>query len=201
MYQTKGEMSTCWSGRFRPRAATPKIQVNFPTGNPIGVCGSFIGAFLWVLKRERIQQGRRFMDSQEICGRTDRHVLADICGMRQRGHRGRVSAGRHRPARRVAGLRAERRDHGLCDRAYLRLPSQSSRDGRPGRRRPFPGRTDRCPMSIAQVVGAIVAAALLYVIASGAPGSTSARALRRTAMARIRPASTAWSSASSPRWS
>ena len=56
------------------------------------------------------------------------------------------------------------------------------------------------PYVIAQVVGAVVAAALLYVIASGAPVSTSPRALRPTAMARIRPASTAWWPASSPKW-
>ena len=43
------------------------------------------------------------------------------------------------------------------------------------------------PYIVAQVVGAIVAAALLYVIASGAPASTSPRASRRTAMASIRP--------------
>jgi aquaporin Z len=56
------------------------------------------------------------------------------------------------------------------------------------------------PYIFAQVIGAVAAAALLYVIASGAAGSMSPRALRPTAMTRIRPASTAWWSASSPKW-
>ena len=57
------------------------------------------------------------------------------------------------------------------------------------------------PYVIAQVIGAIVAAALLYVIASGAPGfDRQPRALPPTAMARIRPVNTAWWPASSPRW-
>ena len=56
------------------------------------------------------------------------------------------------------------------------------------------------PYIIAQVIGAVAAAALLYVIASGRPVSTSARVLRRMAMTRIRRASTAWLPASSPRW-
>ena len=47
------------------------------------------------------------------------------------------------------------------------------------------------PYVAAQVAGAIVAAAVLYVIASGAPASVSPAALRRTATPSIRPASTA----------
>ena len=57
------------------------------------------------------------------------------------------------------------------------------------------------PYVIAQVAGAIVAAALLYVIASGVRDLTSARALPPTATLRIRQVSTICSSASSPKWS
>jgi aquaporin Z len=49
------------------------------------------------------------------------------------------------------------------------------------------------PYVIAQVAGAIAAAALR--------GSNSAKVLRPTAMGRIRQANTAWWSASSPKWS
>ena len=72
--------------------------------------------------------------------------------------------------RRIADIRLERRHHGLCDRPHLRLSSQSRRHRRSGRRRAFSGTGQILPYVIAQVVGAIVAAALLYVIASGAPG-------------------------------
>ena len=41
------------------------------------------------------------------------------------------------------GIRAERRDDGLRDRSYVRLPSQSRGDRRPCRGRPLSGRTDR----------------------------------------------------------
>ena len=56
-------------------------------------------------------------------------------------------AGRHRVARRLARLRADRADHGLCDRPYLRLPSQPGRHGRARGRRPFSGRATSCPTS------------------------------------------------------
>ena len=46
------------------------------------------------------------------------------------------------------------------------------------------------PYVIAQVIGAVVAAALLYVIASGAPGFDLAKGFPPTAMMRIRPGST-----------
>jgi aquaporin Z len=53
------------------------------------------------------------------------------------------------------------------------------------------------PYVVAQVIGAVVASALLYVIASVPPASTLPRVLRRTDMASILPANTAWSRASS----
>ena len=56
------------------------------------------------------------------------------------------------------------------------------------------------PYIVAQVVGAIVAAAVLYIIASGAPGFDSARASPPTATAPTRPGSTASSPASSRSW-
>ena len=57
------------------------------------------------------------------------------------------------------------------------------------------------PYVIAQVCGAIVAAAAaLRDRQRRCPASTSPRALPRTATTRIRPANTAWSPASSPRW-
>jgi hypothetical protein len=41
------------------------------------------------------------------------------------------------------GVRAERRDDGLCHRSRVRLPSQPRRYGGPRRGRPFSGGTDR----------------------------------------------------------
>ena len=62
---------------------------------------------------------------EEICGRADRHLLAHICRLRERRDRGGISAGRYRSRRRLAGLRAQRCDHGLCDRPCFGLSSQS----------------------------------------------------------------------------
>ncbi len=57
------------------------------------------------------------------------------------------------------------------------------------------------PYVIAQVAGAIVGAWLPSTSSQAAlPDSTSPRASRPTATTRIRPASTAWACASSPRW-
>ena len=63
----------------------------------------------------------------------------------------------------------DRGDHGLCDRPHFRMPSQSGGDRGIDRGRPFSGRASD-PYIIAQLVGAIVAALLLYAIAKGAPG-------------------------------
>ena len=73
--------------------------------------------------------------SAQICRRGDRHVLAYIWRVRKRRYRRRVSAGRNRAARRVAGLRLDGGHHGLCDRAYFRVSSQPGRDGRTDGRR------------------------------------------------------------------
>ena len=105
-----------------------------------------------------------------------------------------VPAGRDRPARRVARLRADRGDNGLRHRPHLRLPPQPGGDRRPRGGRPVPGRTRSLPYIVAQVVGAIVAAAVLYLIASGAPGFDLAKASPPTATASIRPGNTACSS-------
>ena len=90
----------------------------------------------------KLSLGETRHERKEICCGSDRHVLADICGMRQRRYRRGVSASRHRSRRRVTGVRAERRDDGLCDRTCFRLSPQSCRDRRPGCRRPLPGGTD-----------------------------------------------------------
>ena len=84
------------------------------------------------------EEGHEF---KEIRRRGDRDVLADFRRLRQCGDRCGVPAGRHRAGRRVPGVRAERRDDGLCHRPYIRLSSQSSRHRGPCRRRPFSGRS------------------------------------------------------------
>ena len=63
-----------------------------------------------------------------------------------------------------------RADHGLCHRPHLRLPSQPGRHRRALRRAGASRARISCPYIVAQVIGAIVAAAVLYAIASGAPG-------------------------------
>ncbi len=57
------------------------------------------------------------------------------------------------------------------------------------------------PYIVAQVLGAIVAAAVLCFIASGKAGLISAAASHRTATARTRRAATRWSPRWSARWS
>ena len=73
----------------------------------------------------------------------------------------------------VARLRPDRADDGLRHRPHLGLPPQPGGHGRPGGRRPVPGRATSLPYVVAQVVGAIAAGGVLYVIASGKPGFAS----------------------------
>ena len=72
-------------------------------------------------------------------------------------------------ARRRAGVRPDGADHGLRDRAHLRLPPESGGLHRPLGRRALPG-ARLLPYIVAQVLGAIVAGGVLYVIASGKAG-------------------------------
>ena len=143
MYQTKPECPPA-KRRFGPSSAM-KCGENARGAAPIWeIWRPGRGSLTGPLFAESLpNQGRQPHGYEEICCRGDRHVLADIRRLRQRRDRRRLSAGRHRPGRRVAGLRAERRHHGLCDRPYLRLPSQSGRHGRPCRRRTLSGRPDR----------------------------------------------------------
>ena len=87
-------------------------------------------------------QGETRYEREEICRRGDRHVLADIRWMRERGDRGRIPSIGNWICRRRSGLRTERRDDGLCDRPYFRMSSKSSGDGRTRRGRTLPGRRD-----------------------------------------------------------
>ena len=81
-----------------------------------------------------------------------------------------VSAGRYRAGGSVARIRVERRDDGLCDRPYLRLPSQSRGHGRVWRRvAVFRSRKSRLTSS-RRCSAPVAASALLYMIASGAAG-------------------------------
>ena len=61
--------------------------------------------------------------------------------------------------------------------------------------------SDAGPYILAQVIGAVAAAVLLYVIASGKPGFDLSGGLASNATARIHPGATLCSPASSPRWS
>ena len=68
------------------------------------------------------------------------YVLVDVRRIWKRRHRCRLSASRHRPSRRCAHFWPHRRDHGLCDRPYFRMPPQPGGDrgidgGRPLSRR------------------------------------------------------------------
>src|SRR5258708_16509123 len=90
--------------------------------------------------------------------------------MRQCRYRRGLSAGRHRPGRRVAGLRIECRHHGLRDRSCVRLPPQSGRYGGTGRWRSFSGRTDRAICDCADHRCRRCFRPALYVIATGAAG-------------------------------
>src|SRR5215217_3766033 len=54
------------------------------------------------------QRGASDGPSEEVCCRSDRHVLAHVRWLRLSGHRGWVSAGRDRALGRLAGLRPYR---------------------------------------------------------------------------------------------
>jgi hypothetical protein len=103
--------------------------------------------------------------------------------MRQCRHCRGFSAGRDRPARCIADIRIERRDHayaiGHISGCHLN-PAVTVGLTAGGR---FPG-GQVLPYVIAQVIGAVAAAALLDVIASGAPGFDLSKALLPTATAR-----------------
>ena len=77
---------------------------------------------------------------------------------------------RHRAARRVPGLRPDRRDHGLRHRPHLGLPPQPRSHGRADRQAVVSRLRTSCPTSWPRSSGAVIAGAVLYVIASGAPG-------------------------------
>ena len=80
---------------------------------------------------------------------------------------------RHRPARRVAGLRPDGADDGLRDRPHLGLPSQSGGVDRPVGRRALSGEPTCCPTSWRRC---------------SAASSAAARALRhRQRQGRLRP--------------
>ena len=122
---------------------------------------------------------------QEIRRRGDRHVLADVCGMRQCGDRGRLSQV-------GIGLLGVALAFGLSVSRWP-MPSVISRAVISIRR----SRSDWPPVDdfrqpdralrIAQV-WRDRRAALLYVIASGAPGFDVTRVSPRMAMASTRPA-------------
>ena len=140
MYQTKPPMSTC-EGGFGP--GKPRKSRNLRVRSRFPQITSPSRVFLAFSCDSANQTREARYEYEEICRRGDRHVLAHFRRMRQRGDRGRLSAGRHWTGRRVAGIRAERRDDGLCHRPYLRLPSQSGGNRRPRRGRAFSGRPDR----------------------------------------------------------
>jgi hypothetical protein len=111
-----------------------------------------------------------------------RHLLARLRRLRQRGPRGDVPHSRrlarqprHRLRRRLARLRPHRADHGLRHRPHLRLPPQSGGHRRPGRRRPPSEVRSWLPYIIAQVLGGIAGAGVLYLIASGKAGFSRRR--------------------------
>ena len=68
--------------------------------------------------------------SQALRRRVVRYVLAGVRWLRQRRARRQVSGSRHRPRRRVAGLRPHRRHHGLCRGAHHRRAFQSRHHAR-----------------------------------------------------------------------
>ena len=138
------------------------------------------------------------MEMRKMHGRGHRHVLAHLRGLRQRRDRGRLSGGRHRAARRLARLRPDGAHHGLRHRPHLGLPSQPRGDGRPCGRRAFPGEGS-VPYVVAQVVGAVVGAAVLYLIASGGPGFDLAKGFAANGYGEHSPGKYALSPASSPR--
>ena len=96
---------------------------------------------------------------------------------------GSVPESRHRHPGRCPGFRSHGPDHGLCHRTDLRLSSQSCGvvglvDGGPLPGRELPG------YIVAQVLGAIIGAGILYVIATGsdlhAAGRVRQQRLRST---------------------
>jgi aquaporin Z len=76
----------------------------------------------------------------------------------------------HRLRRRLPRLRPHRAHHGLRHRPRLGLPPQPRRLRRPRRRQALPCISELPAYIIAQVLGAIAASGVLYLIASGKPG-------------------------------
>ncbi len=99
--------------------------------------------------------------ARRVAARGDRHILVGIRRLRQRGDRGGVSGGGHRPARRRVRVRADGADNGLFDRPHIGLPSQSSGDAGPVVGRPAFRRATSCLMWSHKFAGAIVAALFL----------------------------------------
>ena len=93
-------------------------------------------------------------------------------------------------ARRFAGLRPDRADRRICARADLGRPLQPGGLGRSVGGRPLSGQPSCLPYVVAQVVGAVVGAGVLYLIASGKADFESGCRLRLQRLRRrIRPAS------------
>src|SRR5262249_32984120 len=101
--------------------------------------------------------------------RGDRYLLVDVRGLWQRGHRRGLSASRHRPSRCCAafGLTVVTMAYAIGHISGCHLNPAVTVGLTAGGRFP-PGQV--IPYIIAQLVGAIVAALLLYAVAKGAPG-------------------------------
>ena len=102
-------------------------------------------------------------------GGVDWNVLAGFRWLRQRGPGGGVSWLGDRLSGRGVRLRPHRAHHGVCHRPHLGLPFESGGLGGPVVGKRFPA-SDLLAYVVAQVVGGIAGAGVLYVIASGKAG-------------------------------
>ena len=85
------------------------------------------------------REGHHEQHDEKGGGGISRHLLAGAWRLRQRGAGGGIPGRRHRPARRVAGVRPDGRHHGLFDRPYLGLSSKPGGNRRPVGRRALRG--------------------------------------------------------------